>query len=511
MSDFKALGIEDMVAVGATDAHEVRLWVRTTRPGAHELEIEGADGERHRGTVDLTPAPDADGTTSFVYPDAVTGAEPLRPTTEYRYRLTREGRVLGEGRFETAPAGPNDTPDRFSFAVMSCHQPFGEDGNIEPRSLKMLGLLDRVFREHEVKRVFLVGDQMYSDYPEEHSIFDADYFASVAPPGRKSIFECTRAEVRHLFQGRYRTFWAVQPFRQLLSRWPCYMIIDDHEVMDNFGSAPEHRELQALKGGALDAFFDYQAQHLAGRPLGAERPDAFYYQLTYGNVGLFCMDLRSQRVNDGDELRIYGDEQLQALEGFLRDNADKQVMMLILSVPLMILPDWLARAGVAIAGEGSDAADRWSYVKAERSRRRLAQVLCEHQRRNPHQRMVLLGGDIHVGVVTRFNWKDPAIPHLYQLASSAVSNLEMAVARKLGSLVPQIDADLQTEDSELWASVELVRGIGGADDNPFDQLNVGIVEMARNGDDTTRVRLKLISHDDGDPPEPRMVFSTESL
>lgn len=513
MSDFDALGIEDMVAVGATDSREVRLWVRTTRPGVHEVEVWGDGGAGHGGTIELDPAPGADGTTSFVYPDEVAGAGPLEPCTRYRFRITREGKTLGEGAFETAPEGRADTPERFSFAVLSCHQPFDDDGNIDPRGLKMLSILDQVFRDHAVKRVFLVGDQMYTDYPKDHSLFDDDFFATVAPPGRKNILECTRAEVRDLLHRRFRAFWAIEPFRKLLASWPCYMILDDHEVVDNFGSAPEHssKEWRALREGALDACFDYEAQLLTRHQLGRQRPDSFHYQLTYGNVGLFCLDLRSQRVNDGDELRAFGDEQVDALEHFLTSNGDKDVMMVVVSVPLMVFPDWLASAGVAITGEGSDAADRWSYPMIERSRRRLAQILCENQRRNPHQRTVLLGGDIHVGAVTRFNWKDPEIRDIYQLASSAVSNLEMALARKLGSLVPNLRAELEGEEQDVWARVELMKGISGADSNPFDKLNVGIVEMCRNGDGTTRVKLKLVGHDDGDPPRPKVVFETEPL
>jgi len=48
-------------------------------------------------------------------------------------------------------------------------------------------------------------------------------------------------------------------------------------------------------------------------------------------------------------------------------------------------------------------------------------------------------------------------------------------------------------------------------ENPYDQLNVGVVEMTRQPDGSLGVRLKLVTHDDADPPNPRTVFCSELL
>lgn len=505
MSDFDTRELGDMVAVGATDATGVRLWLRT-RAGAHDLEIWNATA-RHGGTIELAPPPGSDGTTSVRYPDDFPGAAPLAPVTAYAYRVRRGDAVVGVGRFETAPAGAADTPSRFSFAVTSCHQPFDEDGTLYPPSLKMLEALDRALRDHDVKRVFLMGDQMYADYPEKLSLFDDAHFATIAPPGRRRLLDCTRAEVRALYQRRYRAFWSIERFRELLASYPCHAILDDHELCDNFGSAPEHADgaWEAVRAGGLDAFDDYQGLLLHGR--GAARPASFDYQVRYGDVGVYALDIRSQRRCRGDTTEICTPAQLDALEAYLAAADDLQVVLVIVSVPLAIFPSWVASLGARLVGQDSDAADRWSHPAAAASRHRLTSILHEQLRRRPAQRLIVLAGDIHIGCVVRLRWRDPGVPPIYQLVSSSVSNLLGPLVRKLGKVAAHLDGS----DDELWACAELLAGTAGAATNPIDQLNVGIVECRRDGGGRLDVRLKLVSHDDGDPPSPRTVFVSEPL
>lgn len=496
-----------MVAVGATSARHVRFWLRVTLAGRHDVELWSETG-RQRAGVELSPAPGADGTTSFEYPTDVEGGELLEPATRYRYRITRAGQVIGEGGFETAPAGVGDAPRRFSFAFMSCHQPFADDGALDERSLRALAVLEPAFAEHDVKRVFLMGDQMYADFPKQRSLFDERYFARVAPPGRRSILDCTREEVRAIYQRRYRAFWSIRGFRELLAKVPCHATMDDHELKDNFGSAPEHASEQwaALRHGALDAFQDYQGQLVRAR--SEPRPDWFDFEVSYADAAVYCLDLRSQRRNDGQELRICSPEQFDALERFLEDNGDKRLVMIILSVPLMIFPTWIAALGLELAGEDSDAADRWSNPKASSSRDRLVRILFENQRRRPEQRAVLLGGDIHVGCVVQIVWRDTAVKPVYQLVSSAVSNRSDVVTRRLAALAPKIGTELRGEDDALWATVNLVEGRSG-DRNPFEELNVGIIAVTRQANGALNVELKIISADDGEPPAPRVVFQMQ--
>lgn len=494
MSDFATRTIGDSIAIGAADHASVRIWLRTLDPGPHRIEIWN-DHERYEGFVAIAPALGADGTACIQFPDDVPDAQPLSAERAYEVRVSRGDRVVGQGRFETAPAGR--LPERFAFAVMSCHQPYDDNGTLHAPSLAMLDVLDGAVRERHVKRVLLVGDQMYADYPVCLSLFDDEYFATIAPPGRRTIFECTRDEVRTLYQRRYRAFWSIDRFRELLASYPCYPSPDDHEIRDNFGSSPEHAKppWDLIRAAALDAFEDYQGLLLG--PRTEPRRPHFDYTLRYADVGVYGLDVRSQRYHDGETMHVCSDEQFDALERYLIAASDLQVLMVVTSVPLAIYPSWVASLGTRLLGRDTDAADRWSHPSATASRHRLTAMLHAHQQRNPEQRIVLLGGDIHIGCAVQYHWRDHSLRPMVQFVSSSVSNLTDALARKLGRIAPRLDPHLDGGPDDLWERIDLLPGRDGATRNPFDGLNVGIVALERDAHGRLDVTLELLSHTDG--------------
>lgn len=493
-----------MVAVGAVDAHGVRLWLRTERPGRHLLELRRDGAVERLAAFEVRDRPDEDGTISVRYPEDF-DAEPLRPWTTYTFAVHREadGGLVGEGRFRTAPANAETTPERFAIAIMSCHQPFTEAGAVDPASTRLLDALDTVLEAHRVERVLLLGDQMYADQPDQLSLF-GDHFAAVAPPGRRSILDCTREEVRRLYQQRYRTFWSVPSWKAFQARWPTIAILDDHEIVDNFGALPEHADPRwdALRDGALDAAFDYQG--LRSAPREGQRPASMHTAFAHGTVAGFVMDLRSQRRYQGDVLRIVGDDQLAALDRFLDDNGDRHVLVIGLSVPVAHVPDWLVDVATTV-GISGDAADRWSNDAASEDRDRLLDRLYQHQERHPGQRIVIVGGDIHVGAVMELKWDRP-VPSLWQLVSSAVSNRQKPLEALGADVLPRLGATLELR-SGVCCEAHLCDGVGSATQNPFGGLNVGILEFRRVEGGST-VRLLLVSHDDG---KPIVVFDSGEL
>src|SRR5690606_26105461 len=236
----------------------------------------------------------ADGTASVRLP--APDAPPLASNVRHRFRaLHEDGRVLGEGGFLTAPADDARTPLRFAIGLGSCHQPFDAEGRIAPHTEPMLRAVRALFERHAVGLAFLAGDQMYADYPPRLSLFDADHFAHVAPPGRRALTDCTAAEVRRIYQRRYRHYWAVPGWQALQVECACLPILDDHEIVDNWGSAAAHREAgwQAVGEGARAAYADYQHTRVAA-PSETPAP-CFDYDVEYGAVAAHVMDLRSQR------------------------------------------------------------------------------------------------------------------------------------------------------------------------------------------------------------------------
>ena len=468
--------LDDMVAVGRAEARAVRLWMRSSRPGRLAVSWweERAGARVHVANVEVVAGVRDQTACVTLPPDAVYGLEPL---TRYRYRVTHtgSGHVLGEGSFETAPGDATDTPARFAFAVMSCHQPFDPSGRIRVDARQMLRAAYRCLQDHHVRYVLMLGDQIYADYPERASLFDAGHFATVAPPGRRSILECTTDEVRALYHQRYRRFWNVPELKAIQADFPCYMILDDHDVLDNWGTNPAHGHppWKTVGEGALDACFDYQTSRVLASC--DRRPEAFDYAFTYGHTSTFVMDLRSERRGGADG-RLVSARQLERLEAFLHASSSCEVVFLALSVPMVHVPRRLARAGSRLPSWGEDFSDRWSSEAHVRDRDRVLSMLYAHQCRYPLQRLVLLSGDIHIGCAHRIRWQGSGLS-LYQLVASPLTHATPRWVQLASKQLIRFKHRLATRDGQIRGQTELLPGVAGYTRNLYGGLNVGIVEV----------------------------------
>jgi alkaline phosphatase D len=485
---FEVAPLGPMVAVGAVGTRTARVWVRA--PGQARIAVAIApandpeDGPHATVVQPIDPA--ADETVSFEIPGDAPGLDPLLPDRRYRVRIfTVEGRALGEARFTTAPEDP---AERFAFAAASCHQPFDDRGGLVPKSVEMLEAACKVVDERDARFLLLLGDQIYADYPKKRSLFER-FFAEVAPAGRKSVFECTRDEIRRLWQTRHRIWFGVDAFRRLQARISTHPILDDHEIRDNFGSAPEHatEKWQAIREGARDAFFDYQASRVM-----PTREASFHHGFVNGPVAVFVMDLRSERRADEGKIEVYSDRQLLDLARFLAENADRPVAAIVVSVPIAHVDGSVTAAAVLATGQASDVADRWSNPKALRARDRLLRLIRAHQRAHPAQRIVLVGGDVHVGCLFEIAWDD-GLPPIFQFTSSALSNVQPRVERWAAEQVPRTMAEI-ADAPDLAAKVRLVPSVDDRGANPFGDLNLGIVEIETGA----QTRLRFLLHG---PPE----------
>jgi alkaline phosphatase D len=498
-SEFHATAARRLVAVGIPDAHSVRIWLRTDRPGPHVLSLVDPEGEEMRGAFEVPPDPAIDGTWVVRWPVDV-GAAPLRPCTDYRYEVRAEGGVsIGEGRFTTAPERVDTTPDRLSVAIASCHQPFLDDGRLRPESLRLLEALEGEFDRHHVRAFLMLGDQMYTDLPSGHCLFDDRVFRKIGPSGRTRLLDCTREEVRSLFQERYRAFWKVGAFQRLQSRFGTLCILDDHELIDNYGTHPVHSspEWAALSAGAFDAFHDYQALRHHDRP----RPDSFPTRFEWGPAAGLVLDLRSQRRVEGDRIHLFGEDQWAAFDRFLTEEKDRPVLIIGLHVP-----EWVVAVGAVLAPWGSGVHDRWSHPCARPDRDRLVHRLLEHRRTAPNQQVILVSGDVHVGAVSEITF-DEGLPIL-QVVSSAMSNLERETLRRGSATMADLSPDFVT-DGGIRVAAKLLSGSDGSD-NPYPHLNAGIISFRREGE-RWRVRVRLIGHDENEPERTGTVYDSGEL
>ena len=181
-----------------------------------------------------------------------------------------------EACFRTFPAA-DQVADALAFLIGSCRYPgllwkvkesdqifgpmlaamTGEQGGVRPRF------------------VVMAGDQIY-----------ADAFNKIIPIGL--------ADTHEEFTDRYQRAFGSLNMRRLLRNATTYMILDDHEIEDNWCQGrirkPSKKMLFNL---AIGAYMSYQWSH-GPRSFGRR----LYYQFESGGYPFFTLDTRTQRYID---------------------------------------------------------------------------------------------------------------------------------------------------------------------------------------------------------------------
>jgi hypothetical protein len=508
---FASQQVKNMVAVGLTGPRSVRLWLRGEVPGTYELQISADSHGPRRVNITIPAGQDGDQTTAVTFPPT-TNDPPLDPGRIYSYRVLRlkDNAQIGQGSFQTSPARDEDTPQKVVIATMSCHQPFNSEGTLAPESAKMLRLLPGILKDNNVRFVLLTGDQIYADYPGRFSIFTNPYLVRSVVPGKTSMFGLTDQEVRRVYDMRYRICWSMPSIQQMFANYPCYPAIDDHEIMDDWGSLPAHAEgrFANIWLGARKAYFDYQLSSIL--PPTPQLRRSFHYGFNFGNIGVFVMDLRSERSAIAPS-RLMTVAQLDDLRQFLRNNGDKKVLLIVSSVPVVNLPNWMTDLGNKITGPDVDFIDQWSFGKNIPGRNQFLSLLHEHQQAHPNQRVAIVSGDIHIANSFAVHWQQKNKPRLYQFTSSAITNLFQGWKADASRVGPQFLNDIRCEATGFGgacsARVELLPAVSeAASRNPFAGLNLGLIEIQRFGD-VSNLKFKLIGYH---PTEERPVTYFES-
>jgi hypothetical protein len=232
----------------------------------------------------------------------------LDPGTGYRYRLVVERpggvgvphrRVLTTGSFVTAGTGQEEI--RIAFA--SCHKP---------------QLLERCVALADEPRdlTILMGDQIYEPHVQSGSGW-LDAYVS-----------------------RYRYYWRPREFREAVRRGPTYMILDDHEVADDWGSFFT-QDTEGFEDQVTSALAAYRLFQDAHNPEAQRRwrGDKYHYHFYRGPAAFFVLDERSQRRRaSGSAVLGAGQREDLLVWSQMEETRRADVIILVSSVPLAFLP-----------------------------------------------------------------------------------------------------------------------------------------------------------------------------
>ena len=237
---------------------------------------------------------------------------------------------------------------------------------------------DRAFREirnqiNEGTRtdlIFMVGDQIYAD--------DLDFIA----PDR------TLKDYRK----RYRAVFRRPHMRALMANLPTYMILDDHEIINNYSlDWKNHQNPRKAKKRhdqvvvALETYRSYQVIHGPAFDLdkteGFENtPYDFWYSFELRGASFFAMDTRTERTRRTNPPRVVSPTQLQALKSWLSDSSrTTKAKFVVGSIPFF--PDKV--------GENED---KWQAFVEQRD------DIISHIHEENIKKVVFLAGDVHASM-----------------------------------------------------------------------------------------------------------------
>jgi alkaline phosphatase D len=293
----------------------------------------------------------------------------------------KEDRSLAS--FHTFPKQSNT----LSFMIGSCHYPglLWKKRHSDRIFAPMHDQLGRTRFGKSPGFVLMVGDQIY-----------ADMFNRLIPIGLADTYE--------EFQERYHDAFNSRNIRKLLRSVPHYMILDDHEIEDNWTQdrIAEERQKRVLFNLAIGAYMSYQWCH---GPRSFDR--RLYYNFEYGGFPFFVLDERTQRFKNDlpglDDNHMLGrpsfdkeDEpsQLDRLIAWLSDHKDDNRPKFIVS-PTVFVPNPVV---TTISDRHKEKSDAWSAFPTTRRR------LLNHIIDNKIQNVIFLSGDIHCSNVARISF-----------------------------------------------------------------------------------------------------------
>lgn len=367
--------------VGDLSHDHVKLWGRASSNARLYAWIVDRERVLQIGNIQL------DKNTGFT---GVVQVNNLRPNTWYRYALTlsdEQPPASSFGRFKTAPEP--GLPKHFTFTFGSCFLPFRAEPGLT---------FQRIERMHgQTSFLLMIGDQIYADIwkyngLEDHIAINKDDYDEV-----------------------YRHTWSNKYMRRLLKNLPVFMILDDHEVdndwhwkdptrEDGAVSWFTHTKRQIMRNlpeeinlsverihNALQSYWEHQGVHGPNllMPETVKRNQvqmepgkqfSFAYTFTYGKAAFFVMDTRSMRMRRYSKGEVLGIEQLLKFKAWLSKVKDTYPVKFVVSSSAFL--HFLL---------GDYAFDRWSGFPRERDR--ILRYIQEHEIEGLH----FLTGDLHTG------------------------------------------------------------------------------------------------------------------
>jgi alkaline phosphatase D len=296
---------------------------------------------------------------------------------------------------------PEEQDKNFSFGLISCHNAFTSKRRHAKRA-KMWGFLHRKMEDHHASFLIQCGDQVYCDKKANNA-------------WKRSRNAENNDERLNNYRNVYFDSWKFEEVQNVMSTFPQFMIWDDHEITNGWGSKRNHFESEnlAIFEAAKQAYYEFQHCHNPDPLVN----DKFYYSFQYGTAAFLVMDLRGER--DITSNLLMSDQQMTAIQEWLESDSIKQckILFVVTSVPVFHLSRGLSSLGFI----KSDIRDQWSYRANRTNRQKLLNALLKWSG-DDGKPVFILGGDVHVGTEVCMI-EENTNKKIYQITSSPITNV----------------------------------------------------------------------------------------
>jgi alkaline phosphatase D len=511
--------------VGHTTTNSTRLWLRTAAPGDFEILLYAFDADNgpdginallHEIPFKVSKLPSACRRIAFTVASFgsdsthVEDIDKLRSDTVYRYALLGIDPIGGQKRvllgqdtpleFRTFP-DDNSTP--LELALFSCNKPFKTTifNNTRLENDAMWEGFNRALGQRGQSQLrFIIGggDQVYADGVETLDIWK--YLNSNMSKSGNTI-RPGQDEIVSWYRDIYRGYWGFRSMQQAFARFPTYMIWDDHEIADGWGShrfdanKPRRDELDKLIPDWKDigrpaAMTLVKRMENAARQVYAEyehsrnpqTPDKQWdYSFTCGPAVTYVLDGRGHRDFNRADHKILGATQLTRFRNWIQavDVAQTPFVFVVSAVPLVHLRPAISAIGRKARFARSawdDLRDHWEHPAHKDECAAFTEVLFAGAARG--LRICVLSGDVHISTAFRLQHKQSG-DIIYQLTSSAIT---YNVGRIGGAMLGLASDDKgETREGHAYKRLAL-----------YKDANFSIIRVDPN---TGKVEFKLYGRD----------------
>lgn len=226
---------------------------------------------------------------------------------------------------------------------------------------------------------------------------------------------------------KYRAAFSQPNIKHLMSGTSTYMILDDHEIEDNW-PANAGKSDGELYRNAMAAYELYQVSHSPAHELtdngqvNRSKLEHYWYQFSDGDIEWFVTDSRTRRNLSADDRRILDEAQEQALLKWLI-NSQARVKFVVTSV--MFYPDR------KVLGD-----DAWKAFPEQRLR------LLETIRTRHIKNVVFISGDVHGSLTSRLTHSEVPDFEVHTIVSSPLCNSKLLPYAKASTFI--LDQPLAT-------------------------------------------------------------------